>query len=253
MSKPQDPKDPLPKVPPFYESKTTPRRTQLDMRGLLSIAMMFVSLAALTLALGAAALMAYAVFTEGLANSLDGLWAKLIVVGMTYAFGWAMALVSIRGFANLIYPLIIKIYAWGCLAAIAILYLKVIQKLFTQQYDTTKLVLYVLMLLGGLVALIGLHLLVEGHDLRPFAIPLLIISVLQLFAIVFRYVFFFTPEVQATKLLGDLLVFFLMISISALMLMHLGLLSGLRSQIDNLFSQNGNGNGKPKDDRAHWV
>jgi hypothetical protein len=101
-------------------------------------------------------------------------------------------------------------------------------------------------LLGGLFVLICLHLLIEGHDLRPFAIPLLIISVLQLFVIVFRYVF----DVVSNDWLvfADLTIFVVMISISALMLMHVGILSPLRYFIDDLFSERqmtgNNGNGE---------
>ena len=93
-----------------------------------------------------------------------------------------------------------------------------------------------MMLFGGLFVLICLHLLIEGHDLRPFAIPLLIISVLQLFVIVFRYVFDANPN--GLMLFADFTIFIVMISISALMLMHIGILSPLRDQIGGLFSQN---------------
>jgi phosphatidylglycerophosphate synthase len=101
------------------------------------------------------------------------------------------------------------------------------------------------MLLGGLFVLICLHLLVEDHDLRPFAIPLLIISVLHLFVIVYRYIF--TTDAIGKRVLGDFTIFIVMISISALMLMHIGILSSLRDWVDGLFSNRwglgNNGNG----------
>ena len=167
-------------------------------------------------------------------NSLDGLLVKLVVLGLAFFFGWGVGLVCIRGFGNLVYPLVIKIYAWACLIAVGILYIKVIQKLYIQKYDAMHFWAYLLMLLGGLFVLICLHLLVEDHDLRPFAIPLLIISVLQLFVIVFRYVFDVDPN--GWLVFADLTIFIVMISISALMLMHIGILSPLRYFIDELFS-----------------
>ncbi len=255
MPKPNDPdKDKYPKVPPFVGPKTTPHRNDVDIRGLLSIVTMIVSLGALTLALGGAGKIVLDIFDDGLADSLHGLWAKMIPLALAYLFGWGVALTSIRRFGNLVYPLIIQIYAWLCLAAVGGLYLKIMQKLYLQAYDLTKFFAYVFLLLGGLVVLLGLHLLVEGHDLRPFAAPLLILSVLQLFVIVFRYVF--TSDAKAFYLFGDLAIFSLMISISALMLAHLGVFASVRSQIDNWFNQNenGNGNGKPKEeDQQHWV
>jgi hypothetical protein len=87
--------------------------------------------------------------------------------------------------------------------------------------------------LGGLFMLICLHLLVEEHDLRPFAIPLLIISVIHLSAITVRYVFVANPN--GWKLFGDFTIFGIMISISALMLAHIGILSPLRDWVDGLF------------------
>jgi hypothetical protein len=240
------PQKPLPKVPPFLERKTQPLR-KVDTRGMLSIATMFVSLAALTVSMGGAAKLVLDIFDDGLADNLEGLLVKVTVLGFAFFFGWGIGLVSIRGFGNLVYPLIIKIYAWTCLIAVGILYIKVIQKLYIQEYDAMHFWAYLVMLLGGLFVLICLHLLMEDHDLRPFAIPLLIISVLQLFVIVFRYVFDANPN--GWMLFADFTIFIVMISISALMLMHIGILSPLRDQIGGLFSQNrvseknGNGNG----------
>lgn len=229
------PQKPLPKVPPFFEKKTQPLpKNKVDTRGMLSIATMFVSLAALTVSMGGASKLIFDIFNDGLVNSLEGLLVKVIVLGFAFFFGWGVGLVSIRGFGNLVYPLIIQIYACACLVAVCILYIKVIQKLYMQKYDGLHFWAYLIILLGGLFVLICLHLLIEDHDLRPFAIPLLIISVVQLFVIVFRYVFDANPN--GLMLFADLTIFIVMISISALMLMHIGILSPLRNQIGGLFS-----------------
>lgn len=238
-----DPQKPLPHVQPFVERKTQPpRKNGVDTRGMLSVVTMLVSLAALTVSMLGATKLIFDVFDDGLANSLDGILVKVIVLGFAFFFGWGIGLSSIRAFGNLVYPMIIKIYVWGCLAAVGILYIKVIQKLYMQAYDWLHFWAYLIMLLGGLFVLICLHLLVEGHDLRPFAIPLLIISVLHLFVIVYRYVF--SHDSDGWRVIGDFTIFIVMISISALMLMHIGILSPLRDQINGMFtnhSQNHNG------------
>lgn len=239
------PQEPLPKVPPFViEDAKPPRKNGLDTRGMLSIVTMLVSLAALTLSMLGASKFVFDVFDDGLANSLDGLLVKIIVLGFAFFFGWGAGLVSIRVFGNLVYPIIIQIYAWACLFAVSVLYMKIIQKLYLQQYDGMHFWAYLLMLLGGLFVLIFLHLMLEGHDLRPFAIPLLVISVIQLFAIIIRYVFAADPN--GWKLFGDFAIFGVMISISALMLMHIGILSPLRGWVDGMFmtkkESNHNGN-----------
>jgi hypothetical protein len=226
----------LPKVPPFLERKTRPlHKSGLDTRGLLSISTMLVSLSALTVSMGGAVKLVIVIFDDGLADNLQGLAVKVMVLGLAFLFGWGVGLVSIRSFGNLVYPLIIKIYAWTCLGAVGILYIKVIQKLYMQKYDGMHFWAYLVMLLGGLFVLICLHLLIEDHDLRPFAIPLLVINVLQLFVIVFRYVFDANPN--GWMFFADLTIFIVMISISALMLMHIGILSPVREWIAELFSQ----------------
>ncbi|HKI53303.1 MAG TPA: hypothetical protein VJ987_04200, partial [Anaerolineales bacterium] len=90
---------------------------------------------------------------------------------------------------------------------------------------------------GGLTALVGLHLIVEDHDLRPFSIPLLIISLIQLGMIVYRYVF----DVEGLKpgfLWKDLVFFAAMIIVSIMMLAHVGLLDPLRTKFTNYFDRN---------------
>lgn len=229
-----DPQKPLPHVQPFVEEKTRPRKNGVDTRGMLSLVTMLVSLAGLTVSMLGAAKLVVDVFNDGLFNSLEGVFVKLFVLGVAFLFGWGVGLVSIRGFGNLVYPIIVKIYSWGCLAAVGMLYIKVILKLYMQTYDAPHFWAYLTMLLGGLFVLICLHLLIEGNDLRPFAIPLLIISVLHLFVIVYRYVF--TNDPNGWMALGDFTIFIVMISLSALMLMHIGILSPLRDQIDGMFT-----------------
>jgi hypothetical protein len=226
------------KVPSLLEKKTAPaRRNTIDTRGMLSISTMFVSMAALSVSMFGAGKLIVDIFNDGLATALDGILVKITVLALSFVFGWVVGLASIRGFGNLVYPIIIKIYAWACLGAVSVLYIKVIQKLYMQRYDGTHFWAYLIILLGGLFVLICLHLLMEDHDLRPFAIPLLVVSVLQLFVIVSRYVF--TENPNGLMLFGDFTIFVMMISISALMLMHIGILSPLREQIAGLFDQGG--------------
>lgn len=225
-----------PPPPTGRKSLFTPKHL-VDTRGLLSISTMFVSMAALSVSMFGAGRLVIDIFDDGLSPALEGILVKILVLALSFFFGWIMGLVCIRGFGNLVYPIIIRMYAWLCLTAVSILYLKVIQKLYLQTYDGMHFWAYLIILLGGLTVLICLHLLIEGHDLRPFAIPLLVISVLQLFVIVFRYVF--TTNPNGFMLFADFAIFSVMISISALMLLHIGILSPLREQIGSIFDHNG--------------
>ena len=83
--------------------------------------------------------------------------------------------------------------------------------------------------------MVGLHLIVEGHDLRPLSIPLLVISMIHLALIVFRYVF--TPA-NSAYLWTDLVFFLMMAAFGYLMLAHTGLLAPLRMQLTYYFDRN---------------
>jgi hypothetical protein len=164
-----------------------------------------------------------------------GVIAALVALGITYALGWLTAMVAIRVYGNLILPILINMLMWVCLAGICYLYVEILDRLYMQQYDFWKFWKYVFVMVAGLTALVGLHLIIEGHNLRPFAFPLLFISMIQLGLIVFRYVFVGGKDVY---ILGDLFFLLGMSAFSILMLAHVGLLDPLRKRFTNYFDRN---------------
>lgn len=208
----------------------------ISQRGLLSIAMLLFSVGGLTIAMLAGLRMVYDVFTVGLLNSLAGIGIKVIVVALAYMVGWTTAMLAIRVYGNLVLPFIINIFIWGCLIGICVLYLLILQRLFNQQYDTAHFIAYLVIMAAGLAAMVGLHLIIEGHNLRPLALPLLIINLIQLGLIVLRYVF--APGADPWFLINDLVFFAAMTSFSVFMLAHIGLLAPLRLRLTNYFDKN---------------
>lgn len=215
---------------------TQPRNgRKVSQRGLLSIAMLWISISALVIAgLGGTKMV-----LDVLRDSRDGgsELAQIVVVALAFLVGWFTAMVAIRVYGNLILPLVINWFTWACLAGVCILYIEILKRLYAQPDDPIKYFKYMLMIGGGLVGLVGLHLIVEDHDLRPFAVPLLIISLSQLGMIVFRYVFD-TNGVKTYFLWKDLLFFFAMITVSVAMLAHWGILEPFRHQITHYFDHN---------------
>lgn len=208
----------------------------VSQRGLLSIAMLLFSVGGLSIALLAGAKLVFDIFDVGLMNSLDGLFIKVIVIGLAYVVGWITSMLAIRVYGNLVLPFIINLYIWGCLIGICTLYLLILQRLYDQQYDLPRFIAYVLIMGAALTAMVGLHLIIEGHNLRPLALPILIINLIQLGLIVLRYVF--TPDAKGGYLLLDMIFFIGMTAFSAFMLAHIGLLRPLRKQITNYFDRN---------------
>jgi hypothetical protein len=245
-----DKKNKLPKVYPFVQPDppphprhpTTPQQpfksnSKVSQRGLLSAMTLLLSLGSLTIALLGGAKLVLDIFSEGLFNkNFSSFVAEALVLGIAYFFGWLAAIVCVRVYNNLILPMIIQIYTWGCLIAVDYLYLKIIQKLYAQGYDIPHYLAYCLLIAAGLGALVGLHLILDGHDLRPYALPLFAMCLVELAFIVFRYIF--TTDAKPVYLFGDLIFLGAMIVFSILMLAHLGLLAPLRRKLTSFFDRN---------------
>ena len=219
-------------------SPTKPRNGKghrVSQRALFSIAMLLGSLVALGISMLAGAKMVFDLLGEN--SNSDGAATKMIVIGLAYTVGWVTAVLATRIYGNLILPMLINWFTWGCLVAVCYLYLQIVQRMYLQPNELARFIKYLFVMAGGLVALIGLHLIVEGHDMRPFSIPLLIISFIHLALIVYRYVF--APEPRFEFLWKDLVFFFLMGSVALLMLAHIGLLEPLRDQMTSFFDRYG--------------
>jgi hypothetical protein len=203
---------------------------------MLSILMLVGSMIALGVALLGGAKLVLDIFSVGLVNSFSGLGSKVLVLGLAYAVGWLMAMVAIRVYGNLVLPFAINYVIWGCLIGVCALYVVILQRLYEQRYDLPHYFAYLLIMAAGLAATVGLHLIVEDHDLRPLSIPLLVVAMVQLGLIVFRYVF--TSSVKPDYLWKDLFFFFTMGMFAFLMLAHLGILKPLRLRLATYFDRN---------------
>jgi hypothetical protein len=211
----------------------------VSQRGLLSIAMLILSLGAFGIAAVAATKMVFEVFGDQ--PTAPGMFVivQIIVIGLAYAVGWVTALVAIRVYGNLILPILIKWCIWGCLLAVCYLYLEILKRMYGQPDDLGRFFKYLFVMAGGLGAMVGFHLIIEEHDLRPFSVPLLLISLSQLGMIVFRYVFD-TADVKVGFLWKDLVFFFMMTTVAVLMLAHWGLLASVRKELTNYFDRRSN-------------
>jgi len=208
---------------------------KLSQRGMLSLLMLLASIGALGFAMLGGSKLVLDIFGVGLMNSLNGLSTKAFVVGLAYAVGWVTAMIAIRVYGNLVLPFVINFLIWGCLIGVCALYVLILQRLYNQAYDLPHYWAYLIIVAAGLGAMVGLHLVVEDHDLRPLSIPLLVVSMIQLGLIVFRYVF---AAGNPTYLWKDILFFLAMGGFAFLMLAHIGLLTPLRTRLTSYFDRN---------------
>ena len=223
-------------------SNTTPRGpapmlspNRPSQRGMLSILMLMASIGALGIALLGGAKLIFDILGTGLEVSLPTIPTKALVIALAYAVGWITAMIAIRVYGNLVLPFIINFMIWGCLIGLCALYILVLYRMYDQTYNLLRFFAYLTIMAAGLGAMVGLHLVVEGHDLRPLSIPLLVISMIHLALIVFRYVF--TPA-NPDYLWTDLIFFLMMAGFGYLMLAHIGLLAPLRMQLTYYFDRN---------------
>ena len=208
----------------------------ISQRGLLSISMLLFSIGGLTIAMLAGTKLVFDILDAGLMESLDGLVIKVIVIALAYLVGWATAILAIRVYGNLVLPFIINLFIWACLVGICTLYLLILQRLYNQEYDLFRFIAYALIMASTAMAMIGLHLVLEDHNLRPLGVPLMIINLIQLGLIVFRYVF--TPDVKPAYLIFDLIFFAGMAAFSIFMLAHKRVLWPIRRTITYSFDRN---------------
>ncbi len=208
--------------------------------GMLRVVTLLICLVSLAIALASGAVLAINVLVTDSSDKYDGIWSKLVVLGLAYMVGWIVGVYSIRGLNNLVLPILIQVYIWLCLAGICALYIAIIVKLFNQGWSNPSFAKYCLVMIAGLLAMIGLHLMLENHSLVIFAIPLLLICLIHLYLIVFHYIFFPATLVDYSKLWGDIVFFLGMAVVSILMLAHLGLLEPTRRRIGRMFR-----NGQP--------
>jgi hypothetical protein len=220
-------------------SPTQPRKDQshhshkVSQRGLMSVIMLILSVGALGIAMLGGAWMVYGMLGE---QQGTGFVAPVIVLGIAYAVGWLSAMFGIRVFGNLILPMLINLFTWIVLAGVCILYIEIISRLYDQQYTLLKFGKYVIVMAAALAAMVGLHLVIEDHNLRLFAVPLLILTMVHLGVIVIRYVF--VTKYNPIYIFGDLTFLFGMAGFAIMMLAHMGLLDPLRNRFTNYFDRN---------------
>ena len=164
--------------------------------------------------------------------------SKIIVVGLTYTVGWIVSVIGVRSMGNLILPYAIRAYAWVVLGGILVLQILIMSRLYRQEYQFSNYVRYLSLFGAGLIALVGLHIILEKHSLKPFGFIILLASLGHLYSIVYHYIF--VVEVVHEMVWGDIIFFFVTTIVSVLMMAHFGFLNGIRRLLANIFSPKDN-------------
>jgi hypothetical protein len=179
------------KVPPFIDEDAE-RIIRQTRQSIGSTIVMAFGWTLLTVALTGGAYLAYRYLTDAPENRFP-IPAPLIVLGFTYLAGWVVSLVSIRAMHNLVMPVVVRVYTFGVLGGILLVYFRAIYKIFNFPEGGQENLLpsnaNFLVLFAGFLLLVTLSLLVEKFYLKPHAIILLIAVGVQLILAVYHYVF----------------------------------------------------------------
>lgn len=218
-------------VPPFIEDP--PPFSQGKAIQTMRPVMMVVGASTLLISMLGAGKLLWEILSNGLPG-MDMLGAKLLWVVIPFLVGWTVSLIDIRVMNNLVLPLIIRGFIWLTLFGILAIYVRTINRLYTETFSVDHYLRYSLVFAAGFAVLVALHLLIEDHDLRPYSMPILVMALIHLLVAVFHYVF---QDGDPAFVMGDVIYFFFMLIIFTLMALHLGLLNPFRRSVDRLFQR----------------
>jgi hypothetical protein len=162
---------------------------------------------------------------------MDTLCAKLLWIAILFLTGWVVSLIGIRLLNNLVLPLIICGFIWLTLFGILAIYMLTICRLYTETFSPVCCLYHSLLFATGFAVLVGLHLLIEDYDLRPYSIPILVMVLIHFFVAVSHYV---VLKGHLACAINDAICLSVMLFICILMALHLGLLNPLRRTVDRL-------------------
>lgn len=217
-------------IPPFIEEKKPPIPPGKFTQG-ARLAIMLVAVGTISISMLGGAKLLWDILNDGL-PSIDMLSAKLLWVVIPFLVGWIISVIDIRLMNNLVLPIIIRVLIWLTLLGILAIYARTVQKLYTEVFSADHYFRYSLVFAAGFSVMVGLHLLIEDHDLRPYSLPILIAALIHLLVAVLHYVFL---DGNPAFALGDVIYFFSMLVIFSLMALHVGLLNPFRRAVDRLF------------------
>lgn len=179
------------KVPPFIDEEAE-RLIQQTRQSAASYIIMAFGWALLTVAMVGGVYLVFRYLTAKEGETFSML-APLVILGIAYLAGWIVSLVSIRVFYNLIMSMVVKVYSFGVLAAMLLVYGRAINKILRFQVDNPEFTLpsgkYFLVLFAGYFLLVSLSLLVSDLKLTPHAILLLIGISAHIIVAVYHHVF----------------------------------------------------------------
>lgn len=186
-------------------------QSSIQTRVLLSLTLAGLGAACLLIHLIGMSVLAFDLFILRAPIGAD-LIARAFVLGLVYLFGLGLGVVSQRRFGNDYFPVFAQIYTWIYLLLMAGSYLATLIRMSTHDYSYSLIVKFLLILIAELLAIGGLRVTAAVRGTGWHAAPILLMAIVHLFWLSFRYVATATPV--SLYLLGDLFVLLVMTGVS---------------------------------------
>ena len=185
-----------------------------------TFALTIISLLADILGLGK---LAYDVIVQG---NVSDLLIKVLLLALAFLFGVGLGYLGMKGFKNTTIPSVARLYAWIYLGITCASYFGVAVVFSRQDYTFITFLAFVLVVAAELLAIMGLHVVIEELDLRLLSIPLLSVAAFHIILILYRYIL--TAARVTFHLVGDLFFFIGMTMVSSAMYGDIGFATMLR-------------------------
>jgi len=180
-------------------------------RTLLGFALAGLGATCLLIHLLGMSVLAYDLFINRAPVGAD-LIARALVLALVYLFGLGLGAVSQRIFRNEYFPVFAQLYVWIYLLLMAGSYLATLVRMNSQDYTFSLVLKFLLILIAEVLAIGGLRLTAAVRGVAWHAVPILLMTIVHLFWLAFRYVATSTPV--SLYLLGDLFVLIVMTGVS---------------------------------------
>lgn len=130
---------------------------------------------------------------------------KVLLLLLGFLFGISLGYLGIKGFKSKTIPSVVRLYAWIYLLITCASYIGIAISINQQNYTIGSFLAFGLVLITELLAIVGLHVVVEDIDLRLFSIPILTASAFHLLLVINRYIL--SGSKVSIHIVGDLLFF----------------------------------------------
>ena len=191
-----------------------------------TFALTIISLLADILGLGK---LAYDVIVQGNVNDL---LVKVLILVLAFLFGIGLGYLGVRGFRDTTIPSIARLYAWIYLGITCASYFGVAVVLNRQDFSFVTFLAFVLVITAELLAILGLHLVIEELDLRLLSIPIFSVSAFHIILVLYRYIL--AASRVSLHLLGDLFFFVGMTIVGSAMYGDIGFATMIRRIVQHL-------------------